>query len=175
MSSTSCNVTHGSPADLRQTQIECADPEYRTTPCKDRAVSNRWLSQQRQIEFHTRPVFMRPEFVVVRSKRIQQCTDARSGSRDRPLMKVTHYHGPDPGMKSTKAQVARVATTAAQCLSRITTSAPRARSPSASGRRTCGTERRKKDRVYRSGCGPCRWWRRIRSFCRRRAVSAPIA
>ena len=142
---------------------------------RTRAVSPGGPDLQRQIEFRTRPVFMRPEFVVVRSKRIQQCTDARSGSRDRPLMKVTHYHGPDPGMKSTKAQVVRAATTAAQCRSRITTSAPRARSPSASGRRTCGTERRKKDRVYRSGCGPCRWWRRLRSFCRRRALLAPIA
>src|SRR5207244_9497344 len=65
---------------------------------------------ERQIEFHTRPVFMRPEFVVGRSKRIQQCTDARSGSRDRPLMNITHFHGPDPGMKSTKAQVVRAAT-----------------------------------------------------------------
>src|SRR5260370_25907217 len=69
------------------------------------AVSPGDPALQRQIEFHTRPVFMRPEFVVGRSKRIQQYTDARSGSRDRPLMNITHFHGPDPGMKSTKAQV----------------------------------------------------------------------
>src|SRR5258708_30440797 len=128
------------------------------------AVSPGGPDLQRQIEFHTRPVFMRPKFVVGRSKRIQQCTDARSGSRDRPLMNITHFHGPDPGMKSTKAQVVRAATTAAQRRSRITISAPRARSPSASGRRTCGTERRKKDRVYRSVCVPYKWWYRISSL-----------
>jgi hypothetical protein len=69
---------------------------------------------KRQIEFHTRPVFMRPEFVVGRRKRIQQCTDARSGSRDRPLMNISHFHGPDPGMKSTKALAVSAAATAAE-------------------------------------------------------------
>src|SRR6266481_9561449 len=34
-------------------------------------------------------------------------------------------------------------------------------------------ETTKKDRVYRPGCGPCRWWRRLRTFCRRRAPLAP--
>src|SRR5260370_42224335 len=60
------------------------------------AVSPGDPALQRQIEFHTRPAFMRPEFVVGRSKRIQQCTDARSGSCERPLMNITHFHGPTP-------------------------------------------------------------------------------
>jgi hypothetical protein len=46
---------------------------------------------------------MRPEFVVGRSKRIQQCTDARSRSRVRPLMNIAHFHGPDPGNEKHKS------------------------------------------------------------------------
>src|SRR4029077_4253513 len=57
------------------------------------AVSPGGTDLQRQIETHTWPVFMRPEPVVGRSKRIQQCTDARSGGPDRPLMNIAHVHG----------------------------------------------------------------------------------
>ena len=67
------------------------------------AVSTGGPDLQWQIKFHTWPIFMGPELVVSRRERIQQCADARSGSRDRPLMNITHFHGPDPGMKSTKA------------------------------------------------------------------------
>jgi len=121
------------------------------------AMSSGGPDLQRQIEFHTRPVFMRPEFVISRRERIQQCTDAGSGSRDRPLMNITYSHGPDPRIKSTKALATSACTTRPKRHRRITTSAPRARSPSASGRHTCRTERRKRDRVYQTGYGPCRW------------------
>jgi hypothetical protein len=46
---------------------------------------------QRQIEFHTRPVFVWPEFVVGRSKCTQQRADERGRSRDRwPVLKSRH-------------------------------------------------------------------------------------
>jgi hypothetical protein len=58
----------------------------------------------------------RPESPIFLEKRRrsaeQQCTDPRSGSRDRPLVNMTHVYGHDSGMKSTKAQVMRIAATA---------------------------------------------------------------
>src|ERR1700737_2456828 len=71
------------------------------------AVSSGGTDLQRQIEFQSRPVFMRRVFVVGRSKRIQQRTDERSRSRDRPLMNITHFHGHDSRNRKTKAQAVR--------------------------------------------------------------------
>lgn len=138
------------------------------------AMSTGGPDLQRQIEFHSRPVFMRPELIISRRKRIQQCTDACSGSRDPSLMNITYFDDADPGITGMKPLPMSVGATAEQRQKRITTSAPRARLPVASERRTGGTERRKTDRVYQPDYGLCRRWRRRHSFHRRRALSAPI-
>ena len=74
---------------------------------------------------------------------------------------VAHLFTPE--MKSTEAQAVRAVATVAQCQRRFITPASRARSPSAFGRRTCGTVRPKTGRVGPTATNVATYNQRARS------------
>src|SRR5215831_9477135 len=70
-----------SPPTSAKLKSEVATRGIRRHRVRTGAVSTGGPDLQWQIEFHARPVFMRPEFVVSRRKRIQQRTGAQRGPR----------------------------------------------------------------------------------------------